>query len=285
MVYDEGRPNGRASRYTDEDRQTLDQAKRIHKETTASANRALKTANRTKELAANTLEELERQGDKLEMIDQDLNTIDADVKEAKGVLSYMQRCCLCFLCSCCCDCDPSVKEDKTRKARTKQSKADRENFRGMVKENRAAANGVPADFQEPVDEEETRGALFQSKAQSQGEKQAKRNRNAAYSIGKDLDEPDRREIQSETHQQEKTLDALGDALGDMKKMSQAMRSELDRQAPAIDRLTTHVEQAQGDLANVQKSAEKTLGKKGTRKVQRKYMPSQTQVAAHPAKGF
>jgi len=64
-----------------------------------------------------------------------------------------------------------------------------------------------------------------------------------------------------------------------------MRSELDRQAPAIDRLTTHVEQAQGDLANVQKSAEKTLGKKGTRKVQRKYMPSQTQVAAHLAKGF
>jgi len=42
MAYDEGRPNGRASRYTDEEAQTVDQAKEIHKETTTSANRALK---------------------------------------------------------------------------------------------------------------------------------------------------------------------------------------------------------------------------------------------------
>lgn len=46
--------------------------------------------------------------------------IDADVKESKGLLNYMQRCCLCFLCSCCCDCDPSVKEDKNRKSRVRQ---------------------------------------------------------------------------------------------------------------------------------------------------------------------
>ncbi len=46
--------------------------------------------------------------------------IDADVKESKGLLNYMQRCCLCFLCSCCCDCDPSVNEDKNRRNRVRQ---------------------------------------------------------------------------------------------------------------------------------------------------------------------
>jgi len=68
-----------------------------------------------------------------------------------------------------------------------RSRADRENFKGMVKESRGSANGVPDDLREPVDEEEARGALFQSKAQAQGLKQAKHNKNAAYGIGKDLD--------------------------------------------------------------------------------------------------
>lgn len=37
------------------------------------------------------------------------------------------------------------------------------------------------------DEDEVRGKLFESKADVQSAKQAKRNKNAAYSIGKDLD--------------------------------------------------------------------------------------------------
>jgi len=43
---------------------------------------------------------------------------------------------------------------------------------------------------------------------------------------------------------------------------QAMRGELDRQDPVLSRVTDHVEHAQDGLANVQRSAEKTLGKKG-----------------------
>jgi len=46
--------------------------------------------------------------------------IDADVVEAKGILKYMRRCCLFFLCSCCCECDPNAQRDETRKARVKQ---------------------------------------------------------------------------------------------------------------------------------------------------------------------
>ena len=45
--------------------------------------------------------------------------IDADVDESKSVLSYMRRCCLCFMCSCCCDGDRDVVRDRTRGARVK----------------------------------------------------------------------------------------------------------------------------------------------------------------------
>jgi hypothetical protein len=48
-----------------------------------------------------------------------LTQIDTDVKEAKGILRYMRRCCLCFLCSCCCDCDPDAERDNQRRKRVK----------------------------------------------------------------------------------------------------------------------------------------------------------------------
>ena len=95
-----GFQNGYQRRYTEEDAAIVDEAKRIHKETTKSAQNALKvgfaklgapvmsmhclrsclnagiflqTAERTKELASNTLEELNRQGQNLDRVDRDLN--------------------------------------------------------------------------------------------------------------------------------------------------------------------------------------------------------------------
>ena len=46
--------------------------------------------------------------------------IDTDVDESKSILSYMRRCCLCFLCACCCDGDKDVARDNTRKKRVKE---------------------------------------------------------------------------------------------------------------------------------------------------------------------
>ena len=45
--------------------------------------------------------------------------IQADVREAMGVLKYMRRCCLCFLCSCCCSCDPLQGQQESRRVRVK----------------------------------------------------------------------------------------------------------------------------------------------------------------------
>ena len=46
--------------------------------------------------------------------------IDTDVDESKSILSYMRRCCLCFVCSCCCDGDKDVARDNARKKRVKE---------------------------------------------------------------------------------------------------------------------------------------------------------------------
>lgn len=99
-----------------------------------------------------------------------------------------------------------------------RSQHDRAEFRGMMKENREAANGVPADMKEPVscslpsnksvlpskhaelqsrdikfgfcpqvDEDAARHQLFQSKASAKETAKARRSRNSAYDIGKDLE--------------------------------------------------------------------------------------------------
>ena len=57
--------------------------------------------------------------------------IDADVDESKSVLSYMRRCCLCFVCSCCCDGDRDVVRDRTRKLRVKACAARRLSMRAV----------------------------------------------------------------------------------------------------------------------------------------------------------
>ena len=49
-----------------------------------------------------------------------LSQIDTDVDESKSILSYMRRCCLCFMCACCCDGDKDVARDNTRKKRVKE---------------------------------------------------------------------------------------------------------------------------------------------------------------------
>ncbi len=46
--------------------------------------------------------------------------IHTDVKEAKGILKYMRRCCCCFVFSCCCECDPDAERDAQRRRRVKE---------------------------------------------------------------------------------------------------------------------------------------------------------------------
>ncbi|CAL8467459.1 g6997 [Coccomyxa elongata] len=251
------------SNYTAEEAEMVDKAKRVHRGTTESAQRALKTAERTRELAANTLGELESQGQKLDRIDADLHEIDQDVDESKSVLSYMRRCCLCFLCSCCCDGDRDVVRDNTRKQRVKgrnQARAQEQEMYAKAKETRKAETPAAATAAHaPVNEEAARSELFSKPGRvniEERRRQRAAQRNPAYRIGENLADEDRDEIQAETHKQEETFDQIGAALGDLKHMSHAMNDELKRQENVLDAVTDHTDRTGYDIQHVSAQARK-----------------------------
>ncbi|CAK0787334.1 hypothetical protein CVIRNUC_010552 [Coccomyxa viridis] len=263
--------NGRqyANSYTMEEAETVDKAKRTHRETTQSAQRALKTAERTKELAANTLGELQHQGQKLDMIDRDLHDIDTDVDESKSILSYMRRCCLCFLCACCCDGDKDVARDSTRKKRVKDANKARIQEQEMLaranEERKEASGAVSTAAQVPRNEEAARDELFgqQPVAKSgrvnieeRRRQRAAAQRSAAGRIGEGLADEDREDIQTETEKQEDTFDHIGSALGDLKHMSNEMNNELKRQERVLDAVTDHTDRSAYELQNVSHQAKK-----------------------------
>lgn len=250
-----GPTNGR---YTADEQQMLDQAKRVHRRTTDSASNALQTALKARELGGSTLEELDRQGKKLELIEGDLNEIDADVKEAKGILAYMRRCCLCFLFACCCDCDPNKERDETRKERMKMRKA----FRAQEAKMHAEAGGRPRPTTANPDgagvpttqagEDAQRGELLGNVQLAQ--KGGAQRDNPALRIGQDLEDEDRDEVQAETRKQEKHLDDISDVLGDLKRLGNDMHAELGTQNDRLTHLNDRTTNTLGDLKMVQTSA-------------------------------
>ncbi|EIE24462.1 hypothetical protein COCSUDRAFT_65368 [Coccomyxa subellipsoidea C-169] len=249
--------------YTADEAELVDKAKRVHRGSTASAQRALKTAERTRELAANTLGELESQGQKLDRIDADLHEIDQDVDESKSVLSYMRRCCMCFLCSCCCDGDRDVVRDNTRKQRVKgrnQARAQETEMYAKANEARKTESSTGAvAAHAPVNEEAARNELLEKPGRvniEERRRQRQAARNPAYRIGENLADEDKEEIHAETEKQEEAFDQIGTALGDLKQMSHAMNDELKRQEHVLDAVTDHTDRTGYEIQHVSAQARK-----------------------------
>jgi hypothetical protein len=234
-----------ADGYTADQQQQLDFAKRKHRETTDSAQRALQTANQTRQLAADTLEELHTQGEKLEKVDRDLNDIDTDVKEAKGILRYMRRCCLCFLCSCCCDCDPDAERDNQRrkrvKARDQARRSEHEMSQMDRQRRREQMNG------------QVNGAAKQELLQGAQPRQRPGDR-MARQMGEGLADKDRDDIQHQTELQERALDGIDSALDDLGVMSKHMGVELDEQNRRVDAVGARAENTHDEIRNIQRNA-------------------------------
>ena len=66
---------------------------------------------------------------------------------------------------------------------------------------------------------------------------------------------------AETDAQERTLDAIQDALGDLKRMGAELGAEVERQAPKIDGLAGHADKARDDILHVNRAAAKGFGVK------------------------
>lgn len=243
--------------YTMEEAVIVDQAKKKHVETTQAAARAAKTAEQTREIAANTLDALHQQGQKLEVVERDLYEIDADMVEAKGILKYMRRCCLFFLCSCCCECDPNAQRDETRKARVKQRQNARKQEKEMYEMARttrqedvgAGRSGNRAD--KPLSEEQARSELLSSTQRLRANIDPNK-----HHIGDQLADEDRLQVRRQTQEQDKHLDVISDALSDLQRIGEAMGSEVKYQDAIIDRNQDHVSNADTQLRNLSNQAVK-----------------------------
>ncbi|KAK9791404.1 hypothetical protein WJX73_007237 [Symbiochloris irregularis] len=229
------------SAYTSEEAQMVDQMKRTHRATSESASNALQTALKTREIGGNTLEELHRQGQKIEVLEHDLNEIDADVAEAKGILKYMRRCCLCFLCaSCGLDCDPSKQADATRKQRVEMRTAMRAQEQQMYAQNgrqpRSSQGGNATASTKPgasegLDEDAQRGELLNEGPSTGKPKHQRRSTRdqMAMRLGEGLEDADRDQIQAETLKQEQYVHELSGVLDDLNHIAKDMSTELNHQ--------------------------------------------------------
>ncbi|KAG2436492.1 hypothetical protein HXX76_006792 [Chlamydomonas incerta] len=90
--------------------QTTDQlvrtAQQTHKETTQAAQRALKVIEESKQIQADTMKNLEEQNKKMYDIHNRMDDMNEELTYAEKLLSYMRRCCCCWLCDSCTGADP-----------------------------------------------------------------------------------------------------------------------------------------------------------------------------------
>ncbi|KAL4432230.1 hypothetical protein ABPG77_005992 [Micractinium sp. CCAP 211/92] len=219
-----------------EERMLLDLGKAEHRETTATARRALQVAEQTREVAHSTLVEVHRQGAQLERAELGLQEVGREVREASALLRFMRRwCCL----QCCDCCDPTVEQDRTRRQRVLAAKRELA-MHGQLAEQRrdAKQEGVArrARQHDPAfsgDEKGGRQELFARADTIRAERHGPRSTD----IGAGLPEEDRQEIQQETQQQDALLDQIGDAVQELHAMSKELHTGLAEQQPVVERLT------------------------------------------------
>ncbi|PSC68702.1 Synaptosomal-associated 25 isoform A [Micractinium conductrix] len=222
-----------------DERLMLDAGKKEHKETTATARRALQVAEKTREVAHGTLVEIHRQGLQLESAELGMQEVGREVKEASALLRFMRRwCCL----QCCDCCDPTVQQDRTRKRRVAAARADLQRQRqGAEQHYGAKQEGVErrARRDDAAYGENLEGAARQELFAQAGAIRAARRAGLATGIGQGL--PAR----------------IGEAVGrELHATSQDMHGELSEQQPRVERLQGAAAAAHDQLGALSREAQR-----------------------------
>ncbi|PNW86894.1 hypothetical protein CHLRE_02g100250v5 [Chlamydomonas reinhardtii] len=106
--------------------QTTDQlvrtAQQTHKETTQAAQRALKVIEESKQIQAETMKNLEDQNKKMWDIHTRMDDMNEELTYAEKLLSYMRRCCCCWLCDSCTGADPEEQRKRAWQRRVAKGK-------------------------------------------------------------------------------------------------------------------------------------------------------------------
>eukprot|EP00195_Chlamydomonas_chlamydogama_P003514 CAMPEP_0202920734 /NCGR_PEP_ID=MMETSP1392-20130828/77013_1 /ASSEMBLY_ACC=CAM_ASM_000868 /TAXON_ID=225041 /ORGANISM="Chlamydomonas chlamydogama, Strain SAG 11-48b" /LENGTH=262 /DNA_ID=CAMNT_0049614245 /DNA_START=63 /DNA_END=851 /DNA_ORIENTATION=+ len=212
---DDERPD--AEKNTDE---LVQQAVREHKETTDTAQRALKVMENTRQVKDALMQDLDQQGKTINKIDDHIAKVDAELTYAEKLLLYMRMCCCCWMFDSCTGADP---ED----ARKKQ-------WEKSVSTGKTVAK--TEDIYRRAEE---------AKAQASAETSRRTTRNAsAGGAGPQHRDPDIRlpaghektamNLQNETSKQNDIIDKVHQGLDDLLAGAKAIGDELGKQNKALD---------------------------------------------------
>jgi hypothetical protein len=111
-----------------------------------------------------------------------------------------------------------------------------------------------------LSEGEARDQLFNTT-----ERAAARQDPNRHQLGSQLEDEDKQELQDHSKKQDKYLKNIDDALSDLKRMGEAMGTEIQYQDGVIDRVQDHTDQAHDKLRNLTGQARKDhrLGRRRT----------------------
>lgn len=217
-------------------RQILDHAVDQHKETTATARRALQVVEQTKELQASTVTALQDQGQQMRRVAQGMDRIGTDLTYSQRILRYMKMCCCVgFFCSSCTEPERTVDDRNWRSGAPPMPRPPPPPHAGAHTPH--APRGAPvkrpgqqhagAGQQGPEYPPVSTGGLEQ----------------AGYGEQAQV-------IKEETLQQDQYLDQIAMGLDQLKHGARAMQEEISRQDQHVNRLHTDAHVLQSKLNTV-----------------------------------
>ncbi|GAX78888.1 hypothetical protein CEUSTIGMA_g6327.t1 [Chlamydomonas eustigma] len=122
--------------------QLVREAQKTHKDTTATAQRALRTVEDSKQVKNNMLSELEAQSRKMEKIDDRMHRLNEDLSYSEKILSYMRRCCCLWICDSCTGADPEARMERDWREKTRRGEFNVERYKAIHGGNADKTPGI-----------------------------------------------------------------------------------------------------------------------------------------------
>lgn len=190
----------------------VDEAVRVHKDTTATAKRALQVVEQTKQVQAETLNVLQDQGKQLERAGQDMDEMDSQISYADKLLKYMRRCCCLQFCDSCTGADPEVEHALEQQI-----------------------GGTGAAYSAPSQQTAAQNRKGTAANVAGGSGVATNHRDIDVTLGKG-NEKEQAILEDESKKQNQYLSAIDDGMATLLEGAKAMGAELHKQDAMLDGL-------------------------------------------------
>ncbi|KAJ9533138.1 hypothetical protein QJQ45_018231, partial [Haematococcus lacustris] len=220
--------------------QLVSEASTTHRETTQTAQRALRVIEQSKQVQANTMQELDKQGKQLGNMKSKLHkVINEDLTYSERLLRYMRRCCCCWICDSCTEADPETQRRRDWQARVDKGKTEAKD-KALAEESASAktATGPPGSSAGQQDVEASGSSS--SSAPSPHYRDPDIKLPAQYA-SQEL------KLHTETRKQNELLDQIHVGLGDLLNGAKQIGEEIGTQTRALDKVQNRAENTTGRI--------------------------------------